>query len=80
MVYRKMDKATPRSYPAAKTSFQAPTLRVCAWSPHCPLAFGTQIHIPTLDYPARTIVLTLAVGDYKLVTVLYAARYPDFKS
>ena len=26
-----MDEFPPRSYPAAKTTFQAPTLRVCAW-------------------------------------------------
>ena len=28
------ESSTPRSYPAAKTTFQAPTLRVCAWTIH----------------------------------------------
>ena len=37
-----MDESTPRSYPAAKTTFQAPTLRVCAWTLHLSVLWFTR--------------------------------------
>ena len=59
-----MDEFLPRSYPAAKTTFQAPTLRVCAWITQLSIRnFVLAERLPLHTSLAKFLVLNFALSD-----------------